>query len=298
MSSQEPFAHWRKAVERRDMPPEKTIDVGGLPPVFQFSQNTLQDYVDCARRFQLKHVLGRQWPAVESEPIEEREHFIAQGAQFHLLVQRHLLGIPEEQLRPEDPLLLRWWEAYLHQPPPDLPGGLRLPEAQMSAPVGSERLLARFDLLAIEPGTRVVIVDWKTIHRRPDRRLLAARLQTRVYPFVLVEAGAELFGGPIRPEQVELIYWFAEAPGDLQIFFYSAELHEENRAYLSGLIAEVTSHHEEVWPLTDNTNTCQFCVYRSLCDRGVQAGDYREVDSEVDDFDFDIDLDSVEEVAF
>lgn len=298
MSSNEPFAHWRETVERRKMPPEKPVDKDGLPPIFQFSQNTLQDYVDCARRFQLKHVLGQQWPAVESEPIEEREHFIEQGSQFHLLVQRHLLGLSEEQLRPEDPLLRRWWEAYLHQPPPDLPSGLRLPEMQISAPVGGERLLARFDLLAMDPGQRAVIADWKTARHRPDRRRLAARLQTRVYPFVLVEAGTSLFGGPIRPEQVTLVYWFAEAPGEPQLFPYSAGLHEENKAYLGGLIGEVLGRHQEVWPLTDDARKCQFCVYRSLCDRGVKAGDYRDVDTEVDTFDFDIDLDSVEEVAF
>jgi hypothetical protein len=39
-------------------------------------------------------------------------------------------------------------------------------------------------------------------------------------------------------------------------------------------------------------------VYRSLCDRGVKAGDYREVDFEVDDSGFEIDLDGVEEIAF
>ncbi|MBN1429595.1 MAG: PD-(D/E)XK nuclease family protein [Anaerolineae bacterium] len=298
MESQEPFAHWKETTGRRDMPPEPVVGADGLPPVFQFSQNTLQDYVDCARRFQLRYVLARQWPAVESEPIEEREHFIEQGAQFHLLVQRHLLGIPEEQLRPEEPLLSRWWEAYLHQPPPDLPIDLRLPEAQLSTPVAGKRLLARFDLLAIEPGQRVVIVDWKTTHRRPDRRLLAARLQTRVYPFVLVEAGAGVFGGPVRPEQINLIYWFAEAPGELEVFPYSQELHEENRAYLGGLIDEVVSRREEVWPLTEDTHMCMFCVYRSLCDRGVKAGDYRDVDTEVDIFDFNIDLDSIEEIAF
>jgi hypothetical protein len=168
----------------------------------------------------------------------------------------------------------------------------------MSAPVGSQRLLARFDLLAVDPGQRAVIVDWKTARHRPDRRLLAARLQTRVYPFVLVEAGAGLFIGPVKPEQVTLVYWFAEAPGEPEVFPYSRELHEENRAYLGGLIGEVLGRRQEVWPLTDDARMCQFCVYRSLCDRGVKAGDYHDVDTEVDAFDFDIDLDSVEEVAF
>jgi hypothetical protein len=292
-----PFDHWRRAITSPRVKPEPEPSEG-LPPVFQFSQNNLQDYVDCARRFQLRYGLGQQWPAAESEPVEEHEHFVEQGSNFHLLVQRHLLGIPAEQLTPGDPLLRGWWENYLSTPPSNLPAGLRLPETQLSTPIGDQRLLARFDLLAIEPGQRAVIVDWKTTRHKPKRATLAARLQTRVYPFVLAEAGADLFGAPIKPEQISLAYWFAEAPAEPEVFDYNAAAHEDNRAYLSGLIAEIVGRSGDVWPLTEDVRQCQFCVYRSLCDRGVKAGDYREVDFEVDDTGFEIDLDGVEEIAF
>ncbi len=297
MTSPHPFAHWRRAIEPKKVI-ERPIDAEGLPPVFQFSQNNLQDYVDCVRRFQLRYVEGQQWPAVENEPLEQHERFVEQGSEFHLLVQRHLMGIPAEQLAPEDSLLRQWWENYLRTPLPNLPATLRLPEMQLSAPVGDQRLLARFDLLAIDPGQRAVIVDWKTTHRRPKRETLAARLQTRIYPFVLAEAGDQLFGGPLNPEQVSFIYWFAENPAEPETFTYNAALHEENRKYLAVLVAEVLGRSEEVWPLTGDVKQCQFCVYRSLCNRGVTAGDFRDIDFEQDDTDFNIDLDSIEEIAF
>jgi len=296
VTSPNPFAHWRKAIEAKTTPPPSP-KIGGLPPVFQFSQNNLQDYVDCARRFQLRYVEGQQWPAVENEPLEKHEKFMEQGSEFHLLVQRHLMGIPAEQLTPDDPLLRKWWKSYLSTPPPDVPAALRLPEIQLSTPLGDERLLARFDLLALEPGQRAVIVDWKTTHHRPKRDTLAARLQSRMYPYVLVEAGEQLFGGAISPEQVSQIYWFAESPAEPEVFTYNAALHAENRAYLSKLIAGVLAHNEEVWSLTDDLKLCQFCVYRSLCNRGEVAGDFRDVDFERDD-DFNIDLDNIEEIAF
>jgi hypothetical protein len=290
-----PFDHLRRAISSPRIEPAPGAS-GNLPPVFQFSQNNLQDYVDCARRFQLRYGIGQQWPAVESEPVEE--HFVEQGSQFHLLIQRHLLGIPADQLTPADPLLGGWWASYLRTPPLGLPEGLRLPEIQLSTPLGDQRLLARFDLLAIDPGQRAVIVDWKTTRHKPKRATLAARLQTRVYPFVLAEAGAELFGGPIRPEQISLIYWFAEAPAEPEVFEYSAAAHADNQAYLGGLIAEIVGRHSETWPLTNEVKRCEFCVYRSLCNRGSKAGDFHEVDTEVDDSDFNIDLDGVEEIAF
>ena len=44
-----------------------------LPPGFQFSQRSLQDYVDCRRRFELRYLQNLAWPAVEAEPHLEQE---------------------------------------------------------------------------------------------------------------------------------------------------------------------------------------------------------------------------------
>jgi hypothetical protein len=86
-----------------------------LPPGFQFSQGSLQDYIDCHRRFQLRYLVQLAWPAVESEPVLESERFMQQGARFHRMVQQHLLGISAERLAmlAKDEDLLRWWENYL-----------------------------------------------------------------------------------------------------------------------------------------------------------------------------------------
>ncbi|GAB4474743.1 MAG: hypothetical protein Kow00124_15040 [Anaerolineae bacterium] len=302
MTLKEPFAHRDRALQS----PHPRAAAGrpaagsGLPTVFQFSQQSLQDYVECERRFQLRYVMGQRWPAVVSEPVEEYERLMTLGAQFHLLVQRHLLGIPAELLTPADPNLARWWRAYLEAPPPDLPQQVKQPEVLLSTPVGRHRVLAKYDLLAIDPGQRIVIVDWKTTHHRPSRQRLEERLQSRMYPFVLVEAGEHLFGGAIAPEQVTMIYWFAEEPTRPEIFPYSAEQHQENQVYLSALIAQITDLDPAgIWPLTDDHVQCRYCVYRSLCDRGERAGSLADAD-DVDEFtfDFDFDLDQIDEIAF
>jgi len=294
-----PFAHLERALSAPRPLPSEAEDAGSLPPVFQFSQQSLQTYVDCARRFQLRYVLGQRWPAPQSEPLHEYEAMLERGSQFHLLVQRHLLGIPPEQLTPADPDLAAWWDAYLRTPPPDLPEAARMPEVQMSIPVGDQRLLARYDLLAIDPGQRAVIVDWKTAHVRPDRAELANRLQSHVYPYVLVEAGAYLFGGPVHPDQVSLVYWFAQDPNRPEVFQYSAARHAEDAAYLSDLIAEIVARDPtQVWELTLEESRCQYCIYRSLCNRGVTAGPLESADLDEPGFDFDFDLDEIEEIAF
>lgn len=69
-----------------------------LPLPFPFSQSSLQDYLDCPRRFELRYLRQLQWPAVESEPVLENECRQPEGQLFHRLGQQHLPGIPLEKL--------------------------------------------------------------------------------------------------------------------------------------------------------------------------------------------------------
>jgi hypothetical protein len=76
-----------------------------LPRDFHFSQHNLQDYVDCARRFELRHLLRLEWPAVQSAPVIEQELRMERGTQFHRMVQQWLHGIPADLIeqRASDP---------------------------------------------------------------------------------------------------------------------------------------------------------------------------------------------------
>ena len=289
-----------------------------LPDNFQFSQGSLQDFVDCARRFWLRYVLDVAWPAVEAEPALEHERHLQQGAAFHRLVHQHALGLPVERLsrmvdaarsderarsdaRARDPDLSRWWQNYLHHPPRDLPPR-RYPEVMLSAPLGAFRLVARYDLIAVDPGRRALIVDWKTSKKPPPRALLS-RLQTTVYRFVLVRAGAHLNGGAaLQPEQVEMLYWFADAPHDPERLLYDPARYEADAAYLEALIADIIGRTGEAdFPLTDDVRRCRFCRYRSLCRRGVEAGPFEDaldMPEADEDFGFDFDFDQIAEIEF
>ncbi len=278
-----------------------------LPTNFQFSQGSLQDYVDCPRRFQLRYVLQLAWPAQEMEPALENEQRMRQGVAFHQLIHQHMLGIPAEDLSRsvQEPDLRRWWHHYLEHRPDGLPER-RFPEIVLSAPRGEHRLLAKYDLVAVDAGQRAVIVDWKTSRKRTKRKVLAERLQTRVYPYLLVQAGAHLNGGqPIAPEQVEMIYWFADYPDDPAHFAYDATRYEADRAYLTSLVEEIAGLGDGDLPLTAQEQRCKFCPYRSLCQRGVRAGTLDEALGAIDDeadagdvFDIDIDFEQIAEVEY
>ena len=277
-----------------------------LPEHFAFSQASLQDYADCPRRFQLRYVLDTRWPAAREtgdESSAEWERRAQRGATFHHLVHQHTVGIPAEvlstTLEEMDDLQL-WWHAYLTAPPQGLPAARRS-EVHLSTSLGGQRLLARYDLLAVDPGQRAVIVDWKTSGKLPRRVWLERRWQTLVYRFVLAEAGAQLNGGtPWLPQQVELVYWFASFPGQVVHFPYDATQHAETGEALSKVIAEILSNDQEVWHLAEDPRTCRYCIYRTFCgrERTAEEDAQVEVDLEQDSFGFDLDLEQIAEIEF
>jgi CRISPR/Cas system-associated exonuclease Cas4 (RecB family) len=267
------------------------------------SQSSLQDYMDCAQRFKLRYLDRLSYPAAETEPTLENEKHQQEGEYFHRLVQQHLIGIPAEQIAKfaNTPNLQRWWESFRNSP--DLTGLRDLsglyPEATLSAPLGKHRLLAKYDLIAIRDGT-AVIYDWKTYRKRPRNEWLAARMQTRVYRALLVQAGAHLNNGkPFEPEQIEMIYWFADFPEEPAQFPYSAAQFQRDWDRLLKLSDEVASASS--YPLTEDRQKCLFCTYRSYCERGIRAGDIEQAESdaaqEAEEL-FDVNFEQIGEIAF
>jgi hypothetical protein len=276
-----------------------------LPDSFQFSQNSLQDYVDCKRRFQLRYLIRQPWPAVASEPVDELERLLDLGRRFHRLAEQHSLGVPETELSRsiDSDRLRRWWRNYLENPPPGLPPGRYYPETTLSTPIQRFRLLAKYDLLTIGRDDTAVVVDWKTTQRRPDSAVLAKRLQTRIYCYVAVKAAHSLSQGThIQPDNLTMVYWFSEFPQQPEVLRYSSAQHARDGIELNSLVAGIASQAEETseaWPLADETVRCRFCNYRSLCNRGAVPGPVAEWDADgALDLDIEFEFDDIEEIAY
>lgn len=270
-----------------------------LPDDFVFSQSSLQDYVDCPRRFELKYILRQRWPAPEVDDLLEFERRMEQGQRFHQLLHQLLIGLPADVLtrRIQDNDVRRWFQMVLESGLEDVPE-IRYPEQMLTVPLGAYALLAKFDLVAI--GEKALIIDWKTARKVPKADWLAKRLQTIVYRFVLATGGARFNQGqPIAPDRIEMLYWYTDS-GTTRRFTYGASQFKTDEIYLLGLIDEINSR--KTFPLTEDTRHCRFCVYRSLCDRGTSAGSLDEWDNAEDmaaDFDdFAIDIDQIAEIEF
>lgn len=267
-----------------------------LPADFIFSQSALQDYADCAQRFELRYVREVRWPALETQSALEFETHSQKGQTFHHLLHQHTLGVPVTALAAtlEDEELRTWWERYLQWQ--SALGATRWPELTLSAPLGERVLMAQYDLIVKDAAGNFLIVDWKT-GKPAKRATLANRMQTLVYPYVLSRAGDWLNDGqPILPERIRMIYWFATDGSALEFKTNAASLlHDETR--LMQLLDGIGKDHE--WAQTTNDKTCRFCAYRSLCERGIEAGSLDELEDDEEIVEpLSMDFDAIEEIAF
>jgi hypothetical protein len=130
-----------------------------------------------------------------------------------------------------------------------------------------------------------------------------------VYRALLVQGGAHLNGGnPFTPEQVEMVYWFADFPTESARFVYKADQFKRDWDALTRIAEEIsktstalgsTSLTTSGYPKTDEVSKCSYCPYRSYCNRGVRAGDAAdaELETEAEEL-FDINFEQIGEIAF
>ena len=257
-----------------------------LPEGFQFSQASLQDFAECRRRFQLRYLDRLAWPALETEPYHEFEHLAELGSEFHRLVHQYFLGIDPESIRKQihDLELSSWWQRFLAfaQSLPTVgntdDAGIH-PERTLVAPIGKASLVVKYDLFIISPDGKCTIYDWKTSQKPPNRAWLADRMQTILYPYMLVHSDHTAIGWQkIQPEKVEMVYWYANFPDTPIAFAYSSAKYNEDREVVSALVDTISTLEPEEYRLTVDRKRCKYCIYRSLCDRGDVAGEFKDFD--------------------
>lgn len=277
-----------------------------LPVDFTFSQSNLQDYRDCPYRFYLKYILHTRWPALVVEDALEFERLSQSGARFHRLVQQYLLGVPEDRLTAmaasdPNPDLTSWWNNFLMTIPPFLKGD-RFVETTLAASLGGYRLLAKYDLILIQPEKHMIIFDWKTSQKQPRKEWLEERIQTRLYRFLMACSANELeVQLQPAPEDMEMRYWFAPLPGPPISLPYDFDAFQEDRQYFADLIEEIKEKSLHSYPRTADETRCRFCIYRAHCNRGITGGDLEEMealDQQPDAFETLLDFDQIGEIEF
>jgi hypothetical protein len=270
----------------------------------QFTQSNLQDFLDCPRRFQLKTLDKRSWPAAYSLPILEHEIFVELGNQFHVLSHQFFSGVSPVQILStiEDSRLIEMWDKFL----PFAQSLYNLPhysEQILAVDYHGTRLAAKYDLVVQHPDLSYQIIDWKTSAKPPSAETLLDRVQTYLYPLVFLLGSSDLFSSSqLEPAQIRLSYWYPLAAEPEICFHFSPDAYNEASTKIKKLLVEIDALQSGtvVFPLTDELSRCQFCPFRSLCGRGDQAGLDNELEIFNDDdlSEWNLDDDQIIELEF
>ncbi|MFN3308296.1 MAG: PD-(D/E)XK nuclease family protein [Anaerolineales bacterium] len=261
-----------------------------LPPDFIFSQASLQDFLTCSRRFYLRYVRHLVWPSAGGGEAFEWEWRLSLAQDFHHLAHQKALGLPDQLLEPlvqrRSTELFQWWRQlcqFWQAEQETTLGGRRYPELTLTAPLGKTRLMAKYDLLIAHPDGQWIIIDWKTAQQRPSTRALHSLVQSRLYPYLLVRAGASLNAGKaVEPEQVSMVYWFANHPDNPETLLYSQAQFQADEDFLLRLTEEILGRREADFEQTGDERACAYCPYRTYCERAFVPPSSYEVEENAD----------------
>lgn len=238
------------------------------------SRPRLTAFLACPRRFQLRSLQQLPWPNIPDD--ERSSETLLRGQQFHLLMERHFLGldIPLDSIG--DTKVSTWYQAFKASNL-SIPNGRFLPEHRLTVPVGKHLLLGRFDLLVVgevegEPFAH--IYDWKT-GKAQHESVLRQDWQTRLYLALLAEGGGALWqnGRSPQPAHISMTYWYAAEPENPRVIQYNDNEHKRNWEEIQAVVAQIDTHLDrDQWPLTEDLAHCRQCAYQVYCGRQEASG--------------------------
>lgn len=235
-------------------------------PERHMSAHALSIFNYCPLRFRFRYIDNLQWSRIWSTSPEERKA-IERGENFHLMARRYYAGLDPAQVA--DPLEQRQLEHWLSLLQGFLPRSFDRefhPELELRLNRPEMRLLAKFDLVVVDPDGRGTIFDWKTERRFPRRTYLANSMQTLVYRYMLcAAAGAYSPRGRFKPDEVSMIYWNPLFPERWERMTYSESQFEKDETRLQSLINTILRTPPDGFPATSNEKACLHCEYRPIC---------------------------------
>ncbi len=257
-----------------------------LPRDFHYTQSKLRDFEDCPRRFYLKYIVNQRWPSPLAKPQNDIEVAMRRGQRFHRLIERHRLGISLETLRRtvgEDEVMQGWLQRYEALLPRLGKFDREQAEVILTTSVADFPLLAKFDLLGLQ-GQSISAIDWKTGWLPPEHQL-ARRMQTIVYLYVLYQEAATWLGH-VRISNYTLTY-VGLRNSEIRSFGVDAD-------NISAIAERIRSTIEAIaqsdFAKVESDHPCRYCIYRSLCNRGVTPYLEDDIFDEKDDGYWNMDI--------
>lgn len=232
---------------------------------FEFSQNALNTFRSCPKKFGYKYIQGLNW---KKEDDEEYYRSMKYGLEFHLMCERYFSGIPVGKFigNKEYEKFDQWLEK-VKKAVPIYEDREYLPEYGLSIKIDEEsRLTAKYDLavIYIENGQLSIdIWDWKTENRKLKYNDLEKRMQSIVYMAVAYEVIPKIYGNGKEKARVRMYYYQPEYYSEPIELTYSKEKFENDKIKIEGIIKEIKKSNFE----DKNLRSCKYCEFNMLCNR-------------------------------
>lgn len=252
----------------------------------RISQQHLNTLETCPRKFEYLYLDGLNLPLDPDK--QERIKF---GNQFHLLMQQQELGLDISPILTISQDLADCFQA-LQKSVPDLlletnqltnkvsnsisqSSVFRQAEYNLNLSYQNYIITVIYDLL-ITDHQYAHIYDWKTYPLPEKSNKIIENWQTRLYLFVLAEAGGYV------PENITMTYWFiksnqSQKAEHLQITYDQIQ-HEKNRQDLENLLEKLTDYlkqqqtKQKPFPQVNvNLGICSLCQFLNRCQNQLLA---------------------------
>ena len=231
---------------------------------FYFSQSALKVFNTCSLKFRYRYLDGLFWPRDWGHNQQHKKQ-LEWGRLFHRLALRYY---DRGYVQPGDYIeaRLQQWFARLQEFRPYRKQGEFLPEHELRLNQQGIRLLAKYDLMYVEPTRKkIIIYDWKTNEKQLLRDELLNDLQTVVYLYVLFKTSSYFPGDKLTADSIQLVYWNPRFPEEPMIISYSYKLQEKGERLLTAKIKEIKNYQYQDFQKTKNRKVCKYCEYRPIC---------------------------------
>lgn len=230
------------------------------------SAMSLKIFQLCPLRFKFRYLDGL-FLALPSAGTAEDRWAIERGEHFHLMARRYYAGLdPATLADPVEQQELDHWLSLLAGFLPRTFDRAFYPELELRLNRPDMRLMAKFDLVVVDPDGRATIFDWKTERRMPRRKFLEQSFQTIIYRYMLCAAGGAYSPvGRFKPEQVQMIYWNPIYPHRWERLDYSEAQYRLDEEYLQRQIALILATPADRFLATPDRSVCARCEYQMLC---------------------------------
>jgi hypothetical protein len=243
----------------------------------RLSQSNLKLLATCPRKFQ--HLYLDQY-AVPVGP--EQGARMAEGSQFHLLMQQHAWGLPIAPLLEGHPALKHWFNAFQQARSQILCLGadeqILWQQSEHLRTIGRQGhvLTVVYDWVMLG-ATQGQILDWKTYPKPQSAAKLEVDWQTLLYLYVLAETTT------VVPEQLSMTYWFFQAGEQAAVqslrVGYSRQRHIQTQQALDTLLEQLTQWLEaygqrgaSLPQVDEETGHCGGCAFARRCGRSASPG--------------------------